>query len=179
MDLATHQRKLLGLLRSTYRPSAADDAYIHKVAQSKDLEEGRRNIFLWRTWVLERTCALTVRLLRRRNLFDATLTAFIERNNISPFRETQAHGFLQALSDHPDRLIRSVAQFELALLKVRQRDAGTYVIPWSLDPYAILNSLANDMPLPDNVLEGSFKIVVSSDIPHQFRISPVRNSTIG
>lgn len=175
MDLATHQRKLLGLFRSTYCPSAADDAYIHGVAQSRDLEEGRRNIFLWRTWVLERTCALTVRLLRRRNLFDATLMAFIERNNISPFRETQAPAFLEALSDHPDPLICSVAQFELALLKVRQGDEATYVFRWSLDPHPILNSLANDTPLDDDVSEGAYEIVVSPNAPHQFLISPVTN----
>ena len=65
----------------------------------------------------------------------------IQGNNISPFRETQALGFPEALTDHSDRLIRSVAQFELALLKVRQGDAATYVIPWNLDPYTILNSL--------------------------------------
>ena len=176
MDLATHQRKLLGLFRSTYHPSAADDAYIHNVAQSRDLEEGRRNIFLWRTWVLERTCALTVRLLRRRNLFDATLRAFIERNNISPFRETQAPGFLKSLSDHSDRLIRSVAQFELALLKVRQGDAAAYVIPWSFNPYTILSSLADDTPLDDNLSEGAYEIVVSPNVPYQFQISPVRNA---
>lgn len=175
MDLATHQRKLLGLFRSTYYPSGADDAYIHSVAQSRDLEEGRRNIFLWRTWVLERTCALTVRLLRRRNLFAVTLAAFIQGNNISPFRETQALGFLEALTDHSDRLIRSVAQFELALLKVRQGDAATYVIPWNLDPYTILSSLANDTPLDDHVSEGVYEIVVSPNLPHQFQISPVAN----
>ena len=46
MDLAAHQRKLLGLFRSTYQVCGDDEAYIHKVAQSRDLEEGRRNIFL-------------------------------------------------------------------------------------------------------------------------------------
>lgn len=170
MDLATHQRKLLGLFRSTYRPSAADDIYIHNVAQSRDLQEGRRNILLWRTWVLERTCALTVRLLRQRNLFDATLAAFIERNNISPFRETQAPRFLEALSNYSDGLIRSVAQFELALLRVRQGDTATYVIPWSLDPYPVLDSLANDMPLRDRVSEGAYEIVVSQNLPYEFQI---------
>src|SRR5260370_42339371 len=107
MDLATHQRKLLGLFRSTYHPSAADDAYIHNVAQSKDLEEARRNIFLWRIYVLERTAALTFTLLKQRNLLGQVVGAFIARHNISPFRETQAPAFLEALSGHDDTLIAS------------------------------------------------------------------------
>ena len=67
MDLADHQRKLLGLVRSSYQVRADDDAYIHNVAQSEDLEEARRNIFLWRIYVLERTAALTFTLLKQRN----------------------------------------------------------------------------------------------------------------
>src|SRR5947209_19432812 len=124
MDLAAHQRKLLGLFRSTYQVAADDDAYIHRVAQSKHLEEARRNIFLWRIFVLERTAVLTFTLLKRRNLLEPTVADFITRQNISPFRETQAPAFLEALAGHPDSLIASVAQFELALLKVRQGDPG-------------------------------------------------------
>jgi hypothetical protein len=84
MDLADHQRKLLGLFRSTYQVRADDDSYIRGVAQSKDLEEARRNVFLWRIYVLERTCVLTFTLLKRRNLLKKTLNTFITRHNISP-----------------------------------------------------------------------------------------------
>jgi len=83
MDLAAHQRKLLGLVRATYQVRADDDPYIHRVAQSKDLEEARRNVFLWRIYVLERTCALTFTLLKRRNLLKETVSAFIEDNALS------------------------------------------------------------------------------------------------
>jgi hypothetical protein len=173
MDLAAHQRKLLGLFRTTYQVRADDDAYIHRVAQSKDLEEGRRNIFLWRIYVLERTCALTVTLLRRRNLLEEILSAFITQTNISPFRETQAPAFLGELSGHQDHLIASVAQFELALMKVRQGDPCPYVIPWEVEPYAILNSLARDIPLEDEVPEGRYQILVSRDIPCHFQVFAV------
>ena len=69
--------------------------------------------------MLERTCALTVNLLRRRGLLGEALDAFIANENISPFRETQAPAFLESLSVHPDQLVACVAQFELALMKVR------------------------------------------------------------
>jgi len=170
MDLAAHQRKLLGLFRTSYQVCADDDPYIHRVAHSKDLEEGRRNILLWRIYVLERTCVLTVTLLRRRNLLEETLSSFITQNNISPFRETQAPAFLEALTGHRDRLIASVAQFELALMKVRQGDPCSYVVLWNVEPSTILNSLARNIPLEDEVPEGAYQILISRDIPGQFQI---------
>jgi hypothetical protein len=170
MELAAHQRKLLGLLRSTYAGSTDDDAYIRRVAQSKDLAEAQRNIFLWRIYVLERTSALTFTLLKQRLLLEETLRAFIARHNISPFRETQAPAFLEALSGHPDSLIASVAQFELALLRVKQGDPCSYVVDWYVEPYAILNCLARDIPLKDRAPEGAYQTLVSRDLPHQFEI---------
>lgn len=171
MDLATCQRKLLGLFRNTYPVQADEDAYIREVAQSKELEEGRRNIHLWRVYVLERTCALTVNLLRRRKVLEETLDAFIMQQNISPFRETQGPAFLERVSRHHDPLIASVAQFELALMKVRQGDSGPYIIPWNVEPHAVLHSLARDFPFPDDIPAGDYEIVVSGDLPGQFRIS--------
>src|SRR3569623_1316808 len=121
MDLATHQRALLGLFRGTHQPGPQDDPYVHAVAASPDLVEARRNIFLWRVYVLERTCALTIRLLRRRGLLADAISRFIGGTYISPFRETQAPAFLETLSAHHDRLIASVARFELALIMEQER----------------------------------------------------------
>lgn len=174
MDLANHQRKLLGLFRATYQVRAADDSYIRGVAQSKDLEEARRNVFLWRIYVLERTCVLTFTLLKRRNLLKKTLNTFITRHNISPFRETQTPAFLESLIDHPDSLIASVAQFELALMKVREGDPCSYLVPWNVEPHTILNSLARDTPLEGKVPEGAYQIRISRDLPLQFQIVSVQ-----
>jgi len=174
MHLAEHQRKLLGLFRSTYQVRSDDDAYIRTVARSKDLQEGRRNIFLWRVYVLERTCALTFALLKRRNLLEETVEAFITRHNISPFRETQSPAFLEGLTGHTDRLVACVAQFELALLKIRQGNRCSYLIPWHVEPHAVLNCLARDLALYDEVPGGDYRILVSRDIPGYFRILCVR-----
>jgi hypothetical protein len=170
MDLATHQRKLLGLIRSTYQVGSHDDAYIQAVARSKDLEEAWRNIFLWRIYVLQRSCVLTFRLLKRRQVLDEAVSAFIAQSNISPFRETQGPAFLEMLGGHRDTLIASVAQFELALVKVRQGDAGSYRIPWNVEPNSILSSLAKDMPFEDFVPEGFYETVVSREVPSLFQI---------
>ena len=177
MDLAAHQRKLLGLFRSTYQVCGDDEAYIHKVAQSRDLEEGRRNIFLWRVWVLERTAVLTFNLLKRRGLVEEAVGVFMRQSNISPFRETQTPAFLEAMSGHPNSLVASVAQFELALLKVKQGDAGSYVVPWNHgEPLAILNSLAKDVPFEGSVGEGAYQILISCDLPSQFKVVALGDS---
>jgi hypothetical protein len=170
MDLAAHQRKLLGLVRSTYQVCPEDDPYIQRVAQSKDLEEARRNIFLWRIYVLERACRLSFTLLKRRNLLEETLSGFITRYNISPFRETQGPALLEVLSSHYDNLIASVAQFELALMKVKHGDPCSYVVNWNVEPYSILNSLAKGIPMGDSVLEGAYRILISRDLPFLFKI---------
>ena len=173
MELATQQRKLLGLFRSSYQVSSLDEEYIQTVARSRHLVEGRKNIALWRIWVLERTCALTVNLLRRKELFGSALEAFIANENISPFRETQAPAFLESLSNHPDNLVACVAQFELALMKVRAGDERTHTIPWNLDPCSILHCLAKDLPLHEEAIRGSYEVRVNRNLRGQFEI--IRN----
>jgi hypothetical protein len=172
MELATQQRKLLGLFRSSYQASAEDDEYIQRVARSRDLAEGRKNIALWRIWVLERTCALTVNLLRRRGLLDGALDAFIANENISPFRETQAPAFLESLSVHADKLVACVAQFELVLMRVRAGDKRIYTIAWHVEPCSILHCLAKDLPLDEEAVEGSYEVRLNGDLPGLFEIRP-------
>jgi hypothetical protein len=171
MDLATHQRKLLRLLRDTTDGATDDDPYVRAVACSRDLEEARRNVFLWRIYVLERTCILTFRLLRQKKLLGATVASFIATRNISPFRETQPPAFLETLRDHADPLVASVAQFELALMNVRRGDRATYTIHWNREPAAVLDALATDRPVGEPGNEASHEIVVSSELPSLFRLS--------
>ena len=171
MDLANHQRILLGLIRSNYQVRPDDDSYFHKVSQSRDLEEARGNILLWRVYVLERACVLTFTLLKQRNLLKQALDAFITQYNISPFRETQPPDFLEGLSGHDDSLVACVAQFELSLWKVRQGDPASYTVSWSVEPHTILNNLAKGIPVDEeNVPRGDYQILISRDLPLLFQI---------
>jgi hypothetical protein len=176
MDLAVHQRKLLGLIRDTYQVHPDDDAYIHGVAHSKDLKEARRNVFMWRIFVLERTAPLTFTYLKRRHLLEAALSTFIQQENISPFRETQAPAFLEAMGHHTDRLVASVAQFELALMKVKQGAPETHVVTWDIEPHALLKSLVTDLPLEGVPREGNYQIIVSRDVPSHFQIVSIETA---
>jgi hypothetical protein len=171
MDLANHQRILLGLIRSNYQVRPEDESYFHRVSQSRDLEEARGNIFLWRVYVLERACILTFTLLKQRNLLKQELDAFISQHNISPFRETQPPDFLETLTSHDDPLIASVAQFELSLWKVRQGDPECYKVSWSVEPHTLLNNLAKDIPIDEeSVPKGDYQIRISRDFPFLFQI---------
>lgn len=184
MNLATHQRKLLSLFRSAYQPSAGDDEYIQRVANSRDLNEARKNILMWRFYVLERTAVLTFTLLKQRKLLTEMLKTFIAQYNISPFRETQAPAFLEMMSDHPDALIGSVARFELALFKVRQGDRRRYVVSWGVEPHSVLNSLAKNQPLEDDLRLGGYQTLIGRDLPGHFQIvrleqnPPIRSAGI-
>ncbi len=173
MDLASHQRILLGLMRATYQPGADDAPYYHRVAASADLQEARGNVYLWRVFVLERTCVLTVELLRRRGLLEEALQSFIRQQNISPFREYQPLAFLDRLAGHHDPLVVSVSQFELAMMKVRDGDTGRYSVTWHCDPAPVLHALAQrgSLPLPRMRGPGPYRTVVARALPHLFVIN--------
>ena len=92
MDLAVHQRAMLGLFRATYRVSDDDEPYISRVAQSQDLQEARGNVLMWRFYVLQRTCPLSLALLQRHGVLRRAIEDFIAQCNISPFRENSGVG---------------------------------------------------------------------------------------
>ncbi|HEY0062916.1 MAG TPA: hypothetical protein VGC21_12410 [Telluria sp.] len=169
-DLARHQRILLGLIRANYAVAREDHPYFHQVAASPDLQEARGNIYLWRVYVLERTCVLTMALLRQRGLLEAALEAFIRSRNVSPFREYQPLAFLASLAEHPDPLLVSVSQFELALMKVREGDPGSYTVAWATDPHSVLHCLAQNVPLEPCGLCGAWRTRVAADLPHLFDV---------
>jgi hypothetical protein len=170
MQLAEHQRILLGLMRANYKVKPDDGAYFHRVARSPDLAEARGNVFLWRVYVLERTCVWTVALLRQLGGFDGALQAYIRSENISPFREYQPIGFLQSLAQHAHHLVASVSQFELAMMKVREGDAATHVVPWRVDPHNVLYCLMRELPVDLKVPRGQFTTRISGELAHLFEI---------
>jgi hypothetical protein len=170
IDLASHQRKLLGLMRASYEPVAGDDEYFHTVARSPDLTEARGNVYLWRVYVLERTCVLTVALLRQRQRLNVVLEAFIRQRNISPFREFQPLAFLTFLGGDTDHLVASVSQFELALTKARQGDPTCHSVRWQVDPHDVLKALALGEMIEVDPPARACVVRVSCALPRLFEI---------
>ncbi|MBI3368754.1 MAG: hypothetical protein HY021_10035 [Burkholderiales bacterium] len=138
MDLATHQRTLLGLLRASHRVRDDDEPYVQQLARSRDLQEARGN-----------------------------------EHNISPFREFQAPAFLASLDGHGDPLVVAVACFERALMSVREGDAQSHAVRWPCEPAVVLQALATQSPLPDDLPRADHITRISRDLPRLFEIERV------
>ncbi|MBK6007203.1 hypothetical protein JJB11_13970 [Ramlibacter ginsenosidimutans] len=175
-DLARHQRALLALLRRGTPPDPEDDPYLHRVAASPDLAEARGNILFWRIYVLERTCVLTVALLRGRRTLTATLHDFIAGHNLSPFREFQPRAFLAWLSVSGDPVLAAVASFEMALTAVREGDTTAYEVHWPVDPHLVLDALTRGSPLTEPLPQTAWVARVCHAIPGGFSLDPSGNA---
>jgi len=162
MNLAQHQRAMLRLVRFGGDAASADDAYVGAVAASRDLQEARHNVFLWRAYVLAHTAPLTFNLLKHRGLLKAALDEYIARHNLSPYRETHAPLFLEQMSAHPDPTVARVARFEAALRLARRGDARSWTIGWDRDPVPLLAQLAQDRVPDDGASAGA---------PHEVHVS--------
>ena len=170
MDLAEHQRKLLGLIKTTYQATNDDDSYIQAVAQSKHLEVMHEIVVFWRSLGVERYCVLTASLLKQRGIFDKNIETLIKTQAVSPFIEKLGRTFVEMMSQNEDDLIASVAQFESAFIKVKHGDHNQYIIDWYYEPYAVLTSLIRNLPLEQNLIKGSYRTVVSAQLPHSFEV---------
>lgn len=170
MDLAEHQRKLLGLIKTTYQATSNDEPYIQTVAQSKHLEVMHEIVVFWRSLGVERYCVLTASLLKQRGVFDESIENLIKTQALSPFIEKLGRTFVDMMSHSEDDLIASVAQFESAFIKVKHGDPNQYTVDWHYEPYAILTSLIRDLPLEQYLTKGSYQTIVSAQLPNGFEV---------
>ncbi len=173
MDLETLQRRLLGLIKSP-EDTNEDEAYLHLVQQSQHLKVMRSIIFQWKAYEIEQYCIFTTALLKRKGLLDETVRTFIEKASISPFIEKLGVMFLEKMGNHADTLIASLAQFELALLKIKQGDVTTYVIEWDYNPYDLIEALLHNTALEERGTTGSFRTILSKDLPGLFQVLSVK-----
>lgn len=173
MDLETLQRHLLSLIKNREYTNE-DEPYLHLVQHSKHLKVMQSIIFLWRAYEIEQYCIFTAALLRRKGLFDEAIQTFIEKKSLSPFIERLGLMFLEEMSNHSDTLIASLAQFELALLRIKQGDVATYVIEWDYNPYYLLEELLHNTPSEELCRTGSFRTILSKDLPGLFQVLSVK-----
>ena len=172
MDIVTLQRELFRLIKSTPPVDESNDPYIRLVAQSEHLRVVRDIVFLWRAFDLERYCVFTAALLKKKGLFEETVHAFVQKKSISPFIEKLGPAFLKEMSDHADTLISSMAQFEAALIKVKQGDTVTYVVEWDHDPYNLLAGLMTNASLDVMCMRGFYHTVISQELEGLFQVVP-------
>ena len=177
-DLERRQRGLLDLVKN--RGGASSDAYLRRVANSRELAMVRKIALWWRAYALESQCRFTTRLLKKLDCFDRMVENFFDHNATSPFVEELGLDFLGSLYDHDDQLIRAISQFELALLKTRAGSADAYQIIWDRNPDLVVLALETGDELPACEPACRYRMHVGKDLPHMIvcsreRISDDRN----
>ncbi len=173
-DLAHHQRAMLKLMRGGQLGPSEGDPHLHQVAASRHLAEARRVVLLWRVHMLEQGCALTMALLRSRRTLGPTLQEFVDNHNLSPFRESQAHAFLEWLSASDDLLLRAVSGFEKTLVAVRNGDASMHEVAWPVDPHPVLQALARGEPVDEPLPQVAWIARVHHALPGGFVLMPAQ-----
>jgi hypothetical protein len=173
MDLVSHQRKLLGLIKSTHEGSNDEDSYIREVARTKNLEVIREIAAWWRTLNIERYCVLTTSLLKNWGIFERTVEEFAKNRETSRFIECLGTQFLEEMGRHQNHLISSVARFELALIRVKGGDTNKHVVDWQHDPDVVLDKLLRGDRLNEALGNGHYRTIVSNQEPGLFQILKV------
>jgi hypothetical protein len=163
-QLELQQRGLLDLLKKRGAPPV--DPYLRRVEGSRELAMVREIALWWRSFQLEAQCRLTSRLLKRLNCFDALVAAYFYNNATSPFVEELSHGFLDFLSEHPDGLVRTMAQFEYAVLQTRSGSASGFEIVWDRHPDQVVLALENGSELPPAETDCCYRMQIGRELPH-------------
>ena len=170
MNLMTLQRTLQQLVRGSYETSPADEPYIRTVAVSAHLTMVREVVQWWRAYGVGRFCVLTATLLKRRGVFDDTISAFVRTEPITPYAEELGETFLSYAGRQPEPLLAAVAQFELALVRAKKGDDTERTIPWPCDPHEVLLWLTSPMHGELVATPGHFVTTVSRAHPDMFEV---------
>ena len=122
MNLMTLQRTLQQLVRGSTRRRPRMSRTSRRVAASAHLTMVREVVRWWRAYGVGRFCVLTATLLKRRGVFDDTISAFVRTEPITPYAEELGETFLSYAGRQPEPLLAAVAQFELALVRAKKGD---------------------------------------------------------
>lgn len=144
--LEAQQRGLLDLLKR--RGPLPEDPYLRLVSESPALAVVRATALFWRGYQLRSQCQFTASLLRRLACFDACVTDYFCHNGTSPYTDQLSRGFLHYLLSDPRPLVRSVAEFELAVLELKSGSAHRFEIAWDRNPNLVLEALSTGSHLP-------------------------------
>jgi hypothetical protein len=162
-QIERQQRGLLALVKNRTPP--CDDAYLQKVADSRELVVLREIALWWRLFPLESQCRFTARLLKRLGCFESFVTTYFNNNATSPFVEELSRDFLRSLQNNRDELIRAVSQFEWALMQVRAGSAKSFEVLWSRHPDLVIRALEEESQLPTHEPGCFYRMRIADDIP--------------
>jgi len=161
--LELYQRGLLDLLKK--RGATPDDPYLRCVAKSQALVIVREIAVWWRVFQIETQCRFTSCLLKHLRCFNEVVTSYFNSNQTSPFVEELSRDFLSSLRTHDLQLIRTVAEFEYALLEVRAGCAEHFEIVWDRHPDLLFQALDKEDELPAPEAECVYRMRIDRELP--------------
>jgi hypothetical protein len=174
MDLGELQRALRDTLRRPEEVPSTDDpelaAYLASVSGSGRAKILVHVIHAWRAYDVERSCPLTTAALRASGWWEQALTQFDVGQPVSPFIDRLAPQFLEALIDHSDSLVATVARFERAILAVRRGSEERFMVWWDREPTSALAQLLTGEAVAEAERSGSYLTIVASDQPMLFTV---------
>ena len=175
-QLELQQRGLLDLVKRRGAPPS--DPYLCRVQGSRELKVVQEIAIWWRTFQLEAQCRFTSSLLKRLSCFDSAVANYFNNNGTSPFVEELSYGFLNFLNGHNDGndgndgydgydgLVRTVAQFEHAVLQARAGSAEAFEVVWDRHPDYVILALENGSDLPGPEADCLYRMRIARDLPN-------------
>jgi hypothetical protein len=141
---------------------AEEDAYIKHISSSSNVLLIRKIALWWRRIQIENSCVLTANILKQAGCFEMQLSAFFRDAKYSPFREEVYMQFLAyVITKEISPLIQSVAEFEMALIRLKLGEEIETSVLWHCDPYQVITGLMNNNLDTETLTEEKYYTLIS------------------
>jgi hypothetical protein len=165
--LETYQRGLLDLIKSRGGPPS--DPYLSRVASSRGIVVVREIAVWWRAFQIAAQCPLVSRILKHDGRFEETIEQYFSGHRTSPFVEELTDDFLGFVGKQADPFLRSVAEFERALLSARAGSEVVREMHFDRNPDLAFDALerAGTILPPESGIR--YRMIVDRNLPGMFR----------
>jgi len=177
MRLDNLQRSLAQLVREgaiterTADPATAD--YLRTVATTTGLRVMRDVVREWRQLLLRQGCPLTTGALLAECRFAASVEKFMRAESLDPLAQNLVTRFLAWVANCRDDDVKSLAQFEHALINVRRGINSKIVVPWKCHPLDAVAAALHARPMPKPYLHAIYLTEIAAHLPGGFSISEI------
>src|SRR5260370_33759770 len=128
MQLKDLQNGLYELIKSGTTDGSCD--YLEMVRHTDHLHIVRKVALWWRQLHITDFCTLTASWLKHHNRLDQEVLSFFSTQKYSPYRKEVGIQFLTYISDTSTGFVKTIADFELALIKVKSGITVSLVQHW-------------------------------------------------
>jgi hypothetical protein len=169
MQLRELQTGLYDLIKSG--TTNESDDYFEMLRHANNIHVVRKVALWWRHLHITEFCTLTTAWLKYEKKLDQAVASFFYTQKYSPYRKEVGMQFLMFISTTGSGFIKTIADFELALIKVKSGMKVSLVQRWPFEPYYLLNRLLNSTVTNSSLVKGEYCVTLSSDFyPELFHV---------